>query len=58
VGDNFHADVEGAHNAGLIPILIDPTGLYPEPGCTVITAVGQLPAILGLHDMRAATAEG
>lgn len=58
VGDNFHADVEGARNAGLTPILIDPSGLFPEPGCTVITAVGQLPAILGLHDMRAATAEG
>jgi HAD superfamily hydrolase (TIGR01549 family) len=44
VGDNFYADIEGARGAGLTPVLVDPRGLFPEPGCTVIHAIGELPA--------------
>lgn len=51
VGDNFHADVEGARNAGLTPVLIDPRSLYAEPGCAVIAAIGELPAALNLSPL-------
>ncbi len=53
VGDNFHADVEGARNAGLTPVLIDPRSLYAEPGCAVIAAIGELPAALNLSPLTA-----
>lgn len=46
VGDNYYADVEGARGAGLRPVLIDPRGLFPEPGCAVIHTIGDLPALL------------
>ncbi len=46
VGDNFYADVEGARGAGLQPILIDPHGLFPDPGCPVIGAIGEVEALL------------
>jgi putative hydrolase of the HAD superfamily len=36
VGDNYYADVVGARNAGLRPILLDPDELFPEAGCEVI----------------------
>ena len=42
VGDNFYADIEGARGAGLTPVLIDPRGLFPEPGCTVIHFISAL----------------
>jgi FMN phosphatase YigB (HAD superfamily) len=42
VGDNFYADVEGARGAGLTPVLIDPRGLFPSPGCPVIHSIGEL----------------
>lgn len=42
VGDNYYADVVGARNAGLEPILVDPTGLFPEADCTVIKSIGEL----------------
>ncbi len=48
VGDNYHADVEGARNAGLTPVLIDPRGLFGEPGCAVIATIGALPEALSL----------
>jgi len=46
VGDNYYADVEGARAAGLHPILIDPHGVFPNPGCTVIHTLGELEACL------------
>jgi FMN phosphatase YigB (HAD superfamily) len=42
VGDNYYADVLGAREAGLCPILIDPHGVFPDPGCTVIHNLAQL----------------
>ena len=42
VGDNYYADVIGAKNAGLVPVLLDPEGVFPDAGCTVIHQVGEL----------------
>lgn len=42
VGDNYYADIEGARGAGLQPVLYDPRGLFPEPGCPVICTIGEL----------------
>ncbi|OGO19932.1 MAG: hypothetical protein A2Z14_00625 [Chloroflexi bacterium RBG_16_48_8] len=42
VGDNYYADVLGSRAAGLIPILFDPAGIYPSPGCAVIRSIGDL----------------
>lgn len=47
VGDNFYADIEGARGAGLQPVLIDPRGLFPEPGCPVIHTIGEVLPWLG-----------
>jgi HAD superfamily hydrolase (TIGR01549 family) len=46
VGDNYYADVEGARGAGLQPVLIDPKGIFPEPGCPVIHALSDLEDML------------
>ena len=42
IGDNYFADVLGARAAGLVPVLFDPNGIYPAPGCSVIRAIGDL----------------
>lgn len=42
VGDNYYADIEGARGAGLHSILLDPRGLFPEPGCPVIPTIGDV----------------
>jgi HAD superfamily hydrolase (TIGR01549 family) len=42
VGDNFYADVEGARGVGMHPVLIDPKGIFPEPGCPVIRSLSEL----------------
>ena len=47
VGDNYYADIEGARGAGLHPVLIDPRGLFPDPGCPVIHTIGELRGLLG-----------
>ncbi len=39
VGDNYWADVVGAQNAGLTPILLDPHHLFPEAACAVLESV-------------------
>ncbi len=46
VGDNFYADVEGSRGAGLQPVLIDPKGIFPEPGCPVIHTLADLEGVL------------
>jgi FMN phosphatase YigB (HAD superfamily) len=46
VGDNYYADVQGAQAAGLLPILIDPLGLFPEAECPVIRSLGELEDVL------------
>jgi HAD superfamily hydrolase (TIGR01549 family) len=45
IGDNYFADVLGSRSAGLIPVLFDPIGIYPAPGCTVIRSIGDLPVL-------------
>ena len=47
VGDNYYADVVGARNARLTPVLLDPYGVFPDADCVVITAMGELCAWLG-----------
>jgi HAD superfamily hydrolase (TIGR01509 family) len=42
VGDNYYADIIGAHNAGLQPVLFDPNGIFPDAECEVICSVGEL----------------
>lgn len=42
VGDNYFADVIGAQNAGLRPVLYDPDGIFPEAGCTTLHALEDL----------------
>jgi HAD superfamily hydrolase (TIGR01549 family) len=42
VGDNYFADVVGARNAGIEPILIDPANLFPEADCIVIDKIDDL----------------
>jgi putative hydrolase of the HAD superfamily len=42
VGDNYWADVIGAQDAGLTPILFDPHHLFPEAECVVLERVESL----------------
>jgi FMN phosphatase YigB (HAD superfamily) len=42
VGDNYYADMVGSQGAGLLPILYDPTGLFPEATCRVIHSISNL----------------
>ncbi len=45
VGDNYYADVIGARNAGLRPVLLDPDGIFPEVECDVIRELSELIAL-------------
>ena len=51
VGDNYFADVVGARRGGLTPVLYDPRGIFPDPGCDTIKSFDELPTVLGL-DVR------
>lgn len=42
VGDNYWADVIGARNAGLIPVLLDPYRLFPEADCLTLEQIEEL----------------
>ena len=46
VGDNYYADILGAQNAGLLPVLMDPDRLFPEAACPVIRTIGELRTLL------------
>ena len=46
VGDNYFADVVGARRAGLKPVLYDPRGIFPDPGCAKITSFNELISVL------------
>jgi putative hydrolase of the HAD superfamily len=46
VGDQVDADVVGARNAGLEPVLVDRWGSGAPPGVRVIRALTDLPALL------------
>lgn len=50
IGDNYYADIEGAKNAGLIPILIDRDHIFPDANCSTIYEIGEL---LGLLEIAA-----
>jgi putative hydrolase of the HAD superfamily len=42
IGDNFYADIMGARNAGIQPVLLDEKGIFPEAECAVISELGEL----------------
>ena len=42
VGDLYYVDVEGARNAGITPVLLDPYGLYDDFDVTRIASLGEL----------------
>lgn len=46
VGDNYFADAVGALNAGLLPVLYDPRGIFPDAGCPTIKSFDELPEVL------------
>jgi HAD superfamily hydrolase (TIGR01549 family) len=46
VGDNYFADVVGARNAGIHPVLLDTDGIFHQPGCPTIKSLAELPEIL------------
>jgi putative hydrolase of the HAD superfamily len=48
IGDNYYADILGARQAGMQAVLIDAEGIFPEADCPVITAIGEIPGLLGL----------
>lgn len=46
VGDNYFADARGAQQAGMVAVLLDPDGLFPEADCPVIRDLGELAGLL------------
>ena len=42
VGDNYYADIVGAKNAGLQPVLLDTNDVFPDADCAVIREIGDL----------------
>jgi HAD superfamily hydrolase (TIGR01662 family) len=42
IGDNYYADIVGARRAGLIPVLFDPRGVFPEADCATIQTHNQI----------------
>lgn len=46
VGDNYFADVVGARGAGLVPVLYDPRGIFPEADCTIIKSFEELNSMI------------
>ncbi|MGE5072770.1 MAG: HAD family hydrolase [Anaerolineae bacterium] len=50
VGDNYFADVVGARRAGLQPVLYDPRGIFPDPGCAIIRTFDELSELIRRPD--------
>lgn len=48
VGDNYFADVVGARNAGMRPVLLDVAGMFEQPDCPVIRTHVELLGLLEL----------
>ena len=46
VGDNYFADVVGSRRAGLVPVLLDPGGIFPEAGCATIKSFDELESVI------------
>jgi HAD superfamily hydrolase (TIGR01549 family) len=42
IGDNYYADIIGAQRAGMLPILLDPEGVFPDAECTIIRSLEEL----------------
>lgn len=42
VGDNYWADVVGAQRAGVMPVLLDPHGIFPEAECLILERIDGL----------------
>ena len=49
VGDNYYADIIGARNAGILPILVDYNNLFPEADCLRIESIHDLLPLLGVE---------
>ena len=49
VGDNYFADVVGARRAGLKPVLYDPRGIFPDPGCAKIRSFDELEGVIRMN---------
>ena len=48
IGDNYYADVVGARQSGIHPVLIDREHIFPDPDCEVIYEIGDLQGLLGI----------
>jgi REG-2-like HAD superfamily hydrolase len=48
VGDNVHFDIEPAAEVGMLPVLIDRRGRYPDHDGIRITSLHELPAAIGV----------
>lgn len=46
IGDNYYADIVGSHRAGLVPVLFDPSRLFPDADCDVIRSFDELQGLL------------
>ncbi len=46
VGDNYYADIVGAKNAGITPILLDRSNIFSDADCKIIRRLGELNSIL------------
>jgi putative hydrolase of the HAD superfamily len=47
VGDSIVSDVRPAAEMGMVPVLLDRTGRYPDERCATIGSLRELPALLG-----------
>lgn len=52
VGDNYYADVMGARNAGIQPVLFDHKCVFPQADCPVIHTIGELKTLGECTDPR------
>lgn len=48
VGDNYFADIVGARNVGIQPILLDPYNHFPEADCRTIRSLAELENVLAI----------
>ncbi len=48
VGDHLYFDVEPAAQIGMLPVLIDRRGMYPDADCVRITSLHDLPEAIGI----------
>lgn len=46
IGDNYFADVVGALRSGLLPVLFDPSSLFPDAECEVIRSYDEFYSLL------------